>query len=265
MKKIFQLINPRNILLTPSTRIASDIYLVSYPKSGNTWLRFLVANALKLHYESERSVNFFSISDIIPDVQISRNISLNPAFDDNTLPRIIKSHCAYNPYYKRIVLLVRDPRDVMVSYYFHLMSHGTIPSSLKFSKFIRSYRFGVKTWERHTNSWLKNRVNGQNLHIFTYENLSESTSETLYRILDLIGFSISMDLIEKAVQISSFENMKKLEHSTRPVLLVKQQSIPFVRSAKVSRGSKIDESDKRYIDCIVKGTLEEIESLVDIY
>lgn len=45
----------------PANAMAEDIYLVSFPKSGNHWLRFLLANAIKTHFTIDREVNFFTI------------------------------------------------------------------------------------------------------------------------------------------------------------------------------------------------------------
>ncbi len=99
----------------PKNHVVEDVFLVSYPKSGNTWLRFLIANALKVHYNVEQDVNFFNILDIIPSIIGDGNLRLGGSFGRTDIPRIIKSHSAYNPYYYRVILLVRDPRDVMIS------------------------------------------------------------------------------------------------------------------------------------------------------
>ena len=88
-----------------------DIFLVSYPKSGNTWLRFLLAYCL-FDIEPGR-VNFHNIENFIPDMYVNwpnRNLAR---------PRIIKSHEKFTKNYPRVIYLYRDGRDVMVSYYYH--------------------------------------------------------------------------------------------------------------------------------------------------
>src|SRR2546422_3289190 len=88
----------RNLAVYPD-----DTFIVSYPKSGNTWARFLVANLI---YDDE-PVTFVNIDHIIPmaDGQ-SRKY-----FKKMARPRIIKSHYPFEPAYKRVIYIVRDPRD----------------------------------------------------------------------------------------------------------------------------------------------------------
>src|SRR2546423_3783309 len=91
---------------------SDDVFLVSYPKSGNTWTRFLIANLLY----PECNPDFTNINELIPDPEAlsKRRLAQLPR------PRIIKTHQYYHPNYKNIICIVRDPRDVAVSeYYFH--------------------------------------------------------------------------------------------------------------------------------------------------
>ena len=102
--------------LTSKQMRNDDIYLVSYPRSGNTWISFLITNVVKLYLNLNIEVNFFNMHTFIPDIHQSRDIPIALQFPP--FRRIIKSHSSYNPFYKNIFLLVRDPRDVMVSYYY---------------------------------------------------------------------------------------------------------------------------------------------------
>ncbi|MEO1349009.1 MAG: sulfotransferase domain-containing protein, partial [Cyanobacteria bacterium J06635_15] len=179
-----------------------DIYLVSFPKSGNTWLRFLLATAIKLHYDIKREVNFFSIHDIIPDVWISRDIRCQGIFGESALPRILKSHSSHNPYYHRVLLLVRDPRDTLISYYYYLSNYGKVDlDKLPFSEFIKDNKYGVQAWLKHTDSWLKVNRPAQIIRVFRYEDLLQDPEKQLYLMLDLIGIPVDFDKIKLAIEL----------------------------------------------------------------
>ena len=130
-----------------------DIFLITFPKSGTTWLRFLIANSIKIHYEVKRNVNFFTIQDIIPGMPYKKYVSNKGPFGILEIPRILATHSSFNPFFKRIIFVVRDPRDVMVSYYHHLINSGSIDTNTNISKFIRDKRYDA--WNNHTISWLK--------------------------------------------------------------------------------------------------------------
>ena len=234
--------------LTPSNHKLEDIYLVSFPKSGNTWLRFLVANAFKQHLQIQQEVNFFSIHDIIPDVQISRNIRDVGIFGQSDLPRIIKSHSRFNPNYHRVILLVRDPRDALVSYYYFLRNYGGLPEEYKISEFIRSDRFGADVWSLHTQSWLSRASSNQNVQVILYEDLVASTAEVLSRVVEMIGFNVCSKDLSFAVELSSKEAMKRSEEKHRSYLAVNSQTTPFVRESKSLRRVELSSEDRSFIE-----------------
>ena len=105
-----------------------DIFLVSYPKSGNTWVRFLLANLLK---EGDELIDFKSAIKYVPEIGIHNDELVNLK-----RPRIIKSHELYNAKYPKVVYIVRDPRDVYVSYFHYLKKK--LPIGLTFSAFLRN-------------------------------------------------------------------------------------------------------------------------------
>jgi Sulfotransferase domain len=230
-----------------------DIFLVSFPKSGNTWLRFLIANAIKTHYNIHREVNFFTIQDIIPDVDFSRNISSVGVFGKADLPRIIKSHSSYNPYYNRVILLVRDPRDVIVSYYYFIQEYfikeqSQIHQNWTLSNFIRDKRYGVKAWLEHTKSWYSTGKVGQIIKIFKYEDFLEFPEPTLYALMELLGISMSRTALEKTIELSSFESMKESEKNHFSTSILKAKKIPFVRQGKAREGKDLLDIDKKFIE-----------------
>src|SRR5450755_2504536 len=104
-KRVFGLHRPgHNLAIFPD-----DVFLVSYPRSGNTWTRFLIANLL---YPDQR-VTFANIERLIPDAEAlsSRYKKGIPS------PRVIKSHQYFDHRYGKVLYIARDPRDMLLSYY----------------------------------------------------------------------------------------------------------------------------------------------------
>lgn len=248
MNILSKIYNRKYEKLLPENHSLEDIYLVSFPKSGNTWLRFLVANAIKVKYQITREVNFFSIHDIIPDVHISRSILSQGPFGRNDLPRIIKSHSAFNPYYHRVIFLVRDPSDVMISYYFYLKNYQSIPADMRMSEFLNHEKYGIEAWSSHTRTWLQPQKIGQILKVVSYESLKENTEEELRKVMSLLGLVLCKSELDKAIFLSSKDAMKVSAESHLSTQITKHHKTSFVRKAEVSKGKELNAVDKKRIE-----------------
>ncbi|MGF1479795.1 MAG: sulfotransferase domain-containing protein [Cyanophyceae cyanobacterium] len=236
----------------PANYLREDIFLVSFPRSGNTWFRFLIANAIKTHYSIQREVNFFSIQDIIPEVRASedrflQNIRYEGIFG-TTIPRIIKSHSYYNPYYLRVFLLVRDPRDVCVSYYHYLRDRQAISQNHQFSDFCKHKQYGIEAWVKHTESWFLSLRQGQIIQLFRYEDLLKDPEREMSKLMSLLGLEARETALKEAVQLSSKEKMKASENTHRSTYLMKSKSKPFVRQGQVTDGKKLSTTDRKFIE-----------------
>jgi len=210
-----------------------DIFLVAYPKSGITWLRFLIGNYMSGN-ECDFSNSHFLIPDIHYNLEYCRSLKS---------PRIIKSHMPYTKRYPRVVYLVRDGRDVAVSFFYYLKKYKQIDQDKSFSEFLPEFnkgpidRFG--SWSRHAESWMKH--SGPNLLIVRYEDLLENTEAELKKILTFCRFDIDDARVTTAIEYSSMDKMRKSEldeQDKNELFSNSDKSISFVRSGKSGNWSE---------------------------
>lgn len=115
VKQAFGLHHPgRNLTVYPD-----DVFIVSYPKSGNTWTRFLIANLVY----PEKNPDFSNINDLLPDPEAVTKRDLERA----ARPRFLKSHQYFDPRFQKVIYIVRDPRDVVLSEYHFDVNGGRLP------------------------------------------------------------------------------------------------------------------------------------------
>jgi len=187
-----------------------DVLLASYPKSGNTWTRFLVANLL----QRREPVTFANIERIVPDIYLH----YDPFLSRIPRPRVIKTHESFDPRFRRIVLIVRDPRDVAVSYYHHLVKYGALAPDAAMGPYLERFVAGrldaYGSWGDNVGSWLGARGHRPDFLLLRYEDLLTDATAGLRRVAELIGLDVDDQDIAHAVEASRAENMRKLEART---------------------------------------------------
>jgi hypothetical protein len=189
----------------PANPCHDDLYLVEFPKSGATWLCFLMANAnLLLSGDDRQRVTFFNIHAFIPDINVSPRLA-DPV---TALPgfRLIKSHAPLNLNYPRVFYLVRNPCDVMASYHAFLNQTGWFRGSL--DCLIEHPEFGIAAWTRHVSGWLDNVPPSRSFALLRYEDILADPTKELVALYRLLGFDISGQIVVKAVERSSIERMR---------------------------------------------------------
>ena len=186
----------------------SDIFTASYPRSGSTWLRFILAEILAGQSSGFKGVNLLS-----PDVgQHSRAQALLPGDG-----RLIKTHELYRPSYKKAIYLARDPRDVLFSEYAYESALGVIDGD--FDVFLNAFlRKGVNPfglWTDHVNTWLDAADSNQcELLVVRFEEMRRDTERSLKQIMDFMNVPVEQSTIRKAIENNSLEQMKAKEKIT---------------------------------------------------
>jgi hypothetical protein len=212
------------------TSYDDDVWIVSYPKSGNTWTRFLIGNLVA----GGKVVDWSNIERIVPDIYLNRD----PHLKALPRPRYLKSHEGYRPDYRRVVLIVRDPRDVAVSYY-HFVRKAKLLVDASMDEFMTKFMGGqidpYGNWGENVGSWLGARRDSENFIVVRYEDLLENTEAELVRIADMLGITTDERLLRHAVENSQADRMRALEQTQRSehkFLKSSRADIPFVRAAK---------------------------------
>ena len=217
----------RNLKVFPD-----DVFLVSYPKSGNTWTRFLIANLVY----AEKNPDFSNLNDLIPDPEAMAKRDLERA----PRPRILKSHQYFDPRYPKVIYVVRDPRDVVLSEYHFDIKRRAISEDYPLQQFVSRFVKGelnhpYGTWGENAATWIYTRGHDPRLLLVTYEALQAQGALEMARIAEFLGVSASTERITSVIRQSSADRMRELEKkqghlwsSTRET----RQDKPFVRSAK---------------------------------
>jgi hypothetical protein len=215
----------RSLLILPD-----DIFLVSFPKSGNTWIRFLLAN---LRFP-EQPATWANIDRLIPDPTGTTKRD----FDRMPRPRIIKSHECFDPRYPRVVYIVRDPRDVVVSQYHYHRKIRKIADDSPIETFVTRFLAGETcphgSWGQNVATWLYTSEGNPRFLFLRYEDLVADTARELAKVVHFLQLSAGPEQIAQAIERSSADRMRQLEQSQTDkngLMKGSRKDLSFVRAA----------------------------------
>lgn len=207
-----------------------DTFIVSFPKSGNTWTRFLIANLL----HPEEPADFGNIDRLVPESEgLTRNQLARVG-----RPRIMKSHEYFDARFRKVIYIVRDPRDVAVSQFHFLRKRRRIGDDYSIEQFVTRLVAGETcdygSWGTNVASWLVTRQNSPGFLLLRYEDMVAQTGAELTRIAAFLEMRATPDQVARAVERSSADQMRKMEgaNATASVTKNTRQDVPFVRAAK---------------------------------
>ena len=227
------------------------IWLASYPKSGNTWVR-LFLNSLIYAPDATLNINETKIGQF-PTRKYFRNFSSNTddvkeiikncnnAQSEINLDKKIKFFKTHSAFWKiskysftddkntiGTIHIVRDPRNVITSIKNHY-NHESYEKSLKFIKDedkvigLKGSKRGedlptiVSSWRFHYNSWKSITSFKSKYILIKYENLLNNPIDEFTKIAEFIKeiapIKFNEKNILKAIENTSFENLKKQEES----------------------------------------------------
>ena len=133
--------------------------------------------------------------------------------------RLVKTHEPYLSSYRRAIHLVRDPRDVVLSYFRFLewnkklVIPRRLDRQLAFERFldafIRGWLDAHGTWKSHLTSWTAARLNGQaDVMQIRFEEMRAQPAAVVGRISSWLGAAVSEAEIDRAVERSAIDHMR---------------------------------------------------------
>lgn len=207
IKKIYNKINT-SLKKEENVFLNTDIFIVEFPKSGVTWLSFILGNIECILSGRNERLTFYNHHMYVPDIHQLRGGEINRILNRT----FIKSHSKFDHRYYFVILLIRNPFDVMCSYYNFMKSNRYEKS---FDQFVRSKKYGIEAWVNHLESWYYERVDAQRMHFITYENLKKDPKTEIINIYNNLGVNILCETIDQAIELSSLKKMKYSENFYR--------------------------------------------------
>ena len=190
----------------PKSKLENLIVLASFPKSGNTWLRFVTSNILSMRTDNEE-INFHTIENYAPEIR--GNQKLIGIKTSESVPTFLKTHFYYGKKFNKFksIVLYRDPSKTLSSY-FSYMNNEHEKNIESLYQFINKPRYGIDAWNLFHKSWLNSSA-----YFFKYEDVIKKPELYIKKIYSLHGAEIEDFEIKQALYRSSREEMRKLEIS----------------------------------------------------
>ena len=220
----------------------TDVFQVGHPKSGNTWLAYMLAILYWKDYEQR--INLGNVRERIPHIHHREYIIAK--YQDLADPRIFRQEEPQFPeFYNRVVFLLRDPRAALLSYYhMYLVHFGISPEEVPLGDFVREYLKNdcieelepyLIRWDRHARYWMERARQGSGIILVKYEEMIADRGAVLGRVADFIGIPYSAEDLALAVGRGSFEAMQRNEysHGVEGLRRAANKEERFIRKGKV--------------------------------
>jgi hypothetical protein len=208
-RKCIAVVLPRRVLAAYRHQ-RTDAYLVSFPKCGRTWLRVMLGRTFQVLYELPTDADLVELHRLAElDSRVPCVVATHEGDPQWKAPDDIRRDTSWRDN-KPVVLLVRDPRDVIVSLYHQRRGrHGGYAGSL--DEFLDERVGGFESLLRFYDVWADAP---EPVLVVRYEDLHARADDELRRVLDFVGVEgVPAEVITDAVAYGSFDHMRELEEA----------------------------------------------------
>ena len=174
------------------------VYIASYPRSGNTWVRLLLEHSLGFATETRQPVGREFFSAITNrDSHITQLPSLH----------LVKTHAFAVSGDDPVIYVLRDGRDAAVSYWHHTSAYGNGYKG-SFSQFLRELYSKRDWWPDHVYHWLKTDKSHPKI-VVRFEDLIKDQEKELGRLVSFLGLE-PVRKFEEFKDVLGFEKLNKI-------------------------------------------------------
>ncbi len=178
-----------------------DIFIVGWPKSGNTWFQNLIAGVV---YGVDPKMAPPGLAyHLVPDVHYDK------FYQRYSSPMYFKSHFLPRPDYRRVVYLLRDGRDALVSYYHYLEALQKQKVDFLELATVGSMLFPC-SWHEHVEAWKHNPYSAQMI-VIKYEDLLREPVEQLERFCRFSNLVREREYLAAVADAAQFKNLRVKE------------------------------------------------------
>lgn len=198
------------------TQRPGDVWVVSYPKSGTTWTQQIVRLIVNKGGNDGKL-----LTDVVPWVEAFNSIF--PGYehmnvDEMASPRAFKSHFPYesmpcgqpNTTLGKYIYIVRNPKDVLVSFFHHMCAMPML-AQVEWDEFFERFIQGELIYGDyfdHVLSWWAHK-DDDNVLFLKYEDMKKNLPSAVAQRAKFIGQDVSKELVDEISHRTIFENMKE--------------------------------------------------------